>query len=55
MDSTQEMEMLLAKRNVQIRKLEIEKMELKSKLDKFQTIFQSSLPGVRRQGSGNIR
>ena len=47
------MEMLLAKRNVQIRKLEIEKMELKkSKLDKFQGIFPSSLPGV---GGGALR
>ena len=38
--------MILAKRNVRIHKLEIEKMELKSKLDKFQSIFPSSLPGV---------
>ena len=41
MDSTQEMEMLLAKRNVQIRKLEIEKMELKSK--KFQVLCRESV------------
>ena len=46
MGSTQELQMLLAKRDVRIRELEIENMELKSKLDKFQGIFPSSLPGV---------
>ena len=40
------MKMILAKRNVRIHKLEIEKMELKSKLDKFHSIFPSSLPEV---------
>ena len=34
--------MLLAKRDVRIRELEIENMELKSKLDKYQSIFPSS-------------
>ena len=38
--------MLLAKRDIQIRKLEIENMELKSKFDKFPSIFPSSPPGV---------
>ena len=42
MGSTQELQMLLAKRDVRIRELEIENMELKSKLDKFQSIFPSS-------------
>ena len=46
MGSTQELQMLLAKRDVRIRELEIENMELKSKLDKFQSIFPSSPPGV---------
>ena len=46
MGSTQELQMLLAKRDVQILELEIENMELKSKLDKFQGIFPSSPPGV---------
>ena len=44
MGSTKELQMLLAKRDVQIFKLEIENMELKSKLDKFQSIFPSSPP-----------
>ena len=39
MGSTQEMAMLLAKRDERIRQLEIENMELKSKLDKYQMIF----------------
>jgi len=46
MGSTQELQMLLAKRDVRIRELEIENMELKSKLDKFQSIFPSSPQGV---------
>jgi len=46
MGSTQELQMLLAKRDVRIRELEIENVELKSKLDKFQSIFPSSPPGV---------
>ena len=37
-----ELQMMLAKRDVRIRELEIENMELKSKLDKFQSIFPSS-------------
>ncbi len=36
--------MLLAKREARIRELEIENMELKSKLDKYQSIFPSSPP-----------
>ena len=36
--------MLLAKRDIQIFKLEIENMKLKSKLDKFQSIFPISTP-----------
>ena len=39
MGSTQEMATLLAKRDARIRELEIENMELKSKLDKYQMIF----------------
>ena len=39
MGSTQEMATLLAKRDARIRDLEIENMELKSKLDKYQMIF----------------
>ena len=40
MGSTQEnMAVLLAKRDARIRDLEIENMELKSKLDKYQMIF----------------
>ena len=35
---------LLAKREARIRELEIENMELKSKLDKYQSIFPSSPP-----------
>ena len=34
--------MLLTKRDARIRELEIENMELKSKLDKFQSIFPGS-------------
>jgi len=41
MGSTQEMAMLLAKRDARIRDLEIENMELKSKLDKYQMIFSA--------------
>ena len=45
MGSTQEnMAVLLAKRDARIRELEIENMELKSKLDKYQSIFPSSPP-----------
>ena len=43
MGSTQEMSMLLAKRDARIRELEIENMELKSKLDKYQMIFSGNL------------
>ena len=39
MGSTHEMSALLAKRDARIRELEIENMELKSKLDKYQMIF----------------
>ena len=40
MGSTQEnMAVLLAKRDARIRELELENMELKSKLDKYQMIF----------------
>lgn len=42
MGSTQELQMLLAKREARIRELEVENMELKSKLDKYQSIFPSS-------------
>ena len=42
MGSTQELTMLLAKKDARIRELEIENMELKSKLDKYQSIFPSS-------------
>ena len=45
MGFTKELQMLLAKRDIQIFELEIENMELKSKLDKFQSIFPSSPPG----------
>ena len=51
MGSTQELQMLLAKRDVRIRELEIENMELKSKLDKFQGIFPSSPTGVGGENS----
>ena len=44
MGSTEELQILLAKRDVQIFKLEIENMELKSKLDKFASIFPISPP-----------
>ena len=43
MGSTQEMATLLAKRDARIRDLEIENMELKSKLDKYQMIFTGKL------------
>ena len=46
MGSTQELQMLLAKRDARIRELEIENMELKSKLDKYQSIFPSSPPST---------
>ena len=39
----QEMAVLLAKRDARIRELEIENMELKSKLDKYQMIFSGNL------------
>ena len=40
MGTTQEnMAVLLAKRDARIRELELENMELKSKLDKYQMIF----------------
>jgi len=42
MGSTQDLQMLLKKRDERIRELEIENMELKSKLDKYQSIFPSS-------------
>ena len=44
MGSTQDMQLLLAKKDARIRELEIENMELKSKLDKYQSIFPSSPP-----------
>ena len=44
MGSTQEMATLLAKRDARIRELEIENMELKSKLDKYQMIFSGNIP-----------
>ena len=44
MGSTQEMATLLAKRDARIRELEIENMELKSKLDKYQMIFSGKIP-----------
>jgi len=44
MGSTQDLQMLLKKRDERIRELEIENMELKSKLDKYQSIFPSSPP-----------
>jgi hypothetical protein len=50
MGSSQDLQMLLAKRDVRIRELEIENMELKSKLDKYQSIFPSS-PGGPTGGS----
>ena len=43
MGSTQEMATLLAKRDARIRELEIENMELKSKLDKYQMIFSGNI------------
>ena len=43
MGSTQEMATLLAKRDARIRELEIENMELKSKLDKYQMIFTGNV------------
>ena len=46
MGSTQDLQILLAKRDARIRELEIENMELKSKLDKYQSIFPSSPPSA---------
>ena len=46
MGSTQDLQMLLKKRDERIRELEIENMELKSKLDKYQSIFPSSPPST---------
>ncbi len=51
MGSTQDLQMLLAKRDARIRELEIENMELKSKLDKYQSIFPSSPTPVGVPGS----
>ena len=51
MGSTQELQMLLAKRDARIRELEIENMELKSKLDKYQSIFPSSPPSTGGGGA----
>jgi len=44
MGSTQELQMLLAKKDAKIRELELENMELKSKLDMYQSVFPSSPP-----------
>jgi hypothetical protein len=42
MGSTQnDLQALLEKRDARIRELEVENMELKSKLDKYQSIFSS--------------
>jgi hypothetical protein len=41
MGSTQDLQILLEKRDARIRELEVENMELKSKLDKYQSIFSS--------------
>lgn len=47
MGSTQDLQVLLAKRDARIRELEIENMELKGKLDKYQSVFSTSLsPGA---------
>ena len=46
--------MLLAKRDARIRELEIENMELKSKLDKYQSVFPSS-PGPGPVGLDTTR
>lgn len=46
--------MLLAKRDARIRELEIENMELKSKLDKYQSVFPSS-PGPGPVGLDSSR
>lgn len=59
MGSTQELQMLLTKREARIRELEIENMELKSKLDKYQSIFPSSPPssggGIQSDGNTPLR
>ena len=44
MGSTQELQMLLAKKDAKIRELELENMELKSKLDMYQSVFPSNPP-----------
>ena len=52
MGSKKELKMLLAKCDIQIYELEIENMELKSKLNKFQSIFPIS-PPVGGEGTTN--
>ena len=52
MGSKKELKMLLAKCDIQIYELEIENMELKSKLNKFQSIFPISLPVGGGGGEG---
>ena len=42
MGSTHDLQTLLATRDARIRELEIENMELKSKLDKYQMIFSTT-------------
>lgn len=44
MGSTQELQLLLAKKDAKIKELELENMELKSKLDMYQSVFPSSPP-----------
>lgn len=46
MGSTHDLQSLLAARDARIRELEIENMELKSKLDKYQMIFSTTDGGV---------
>ena len=56
MGTTQEnMAVLLAKRDARIRDLEIENMELKSKLDKYQMIFTGKDIDLTRISISSIR
>ena len=55
MGSTQELQMLLAKKDAKIRELELENMELKSKLDMYQSVFPSSPPGTSGPTGGDTK